>query len=109
MDHIRNVEIAETIIQQMGGCGKLKAMVGANTFSFGAIDHEGYTQPYAQFKFKMNPKLKSVRVIYDEGRDLYIMQFLGRTGKIHKELDGVYCDELIKNFETTTGLLLRLF
>jgi hypothetical protein len=37
------------------------------------------------------------------------MQFLGRTGKIHKELDGVYCDELIKNFETTTGLVLRLF
>jgi len=109
MDHFRNMQIAQTIVQQMGGFSRLKAMVGANDFSYGAIDHEGYAQPYAQFKFKMNTKLKSVKVIYDEGRDLYIMQFLGRTGKIHKELDGVYCDELVKNFETTTGLALRLF
>lgn len=109
MDHIRNIEIAQTIVQQMGGCGKLKAMVGANDFTYGAIDNEGYSKPYVQFKFKMNPKLKSCRVIYDEGRDLYIMQFLGRTGKIHKELNEVYCDELISKFETTTGLLLRLF
>ena len=109
MDHFRNMQIAQTIVQQMGGFSRLKAMVGANDFSYGAIDHEGYAQPYAQFKFKMNPKLKSCRVIYDEGLDLYIMQFLGRTGKIHKELNEVYCDELIKNFETTTGLALRLF
>ena len=34
-------QIAETIIQQMGG-GKLVAMVGAKNFSFGSIDYNGF-------------------------------------------------------------------
>lgn len=102
-------QIAETIIQQMGGAGKLKAMVGAHTFTYGPIDYQGFVQPFMQFKFKMHPKIKSCRVIYVEGKDTYVMQFLGRTGKIHKEIEDVYCDELIYNFEQTTGLYLKLF
>lgn len=109
MDNDKNVEICEIIIQQLGGYNKLKAMVGASNYNFGTIKYKEYEQPCVLFKFKMNPKIKSLRVIYDEGKDLYAMQFLGRTGKIHKEIDDVFCDELVKNFEETTGLLLRLF
>lgn len=102
-------QIAETIIQQMGGAGRLKAMVGANSFIYGPIDYKGFTQPFMAFKFKMNPKIKSLRVIYEEGKDTYVMQFLGRTGKVISEIDDVYCDDLIDIFEQTTGLYLRLF
>lgn len=101
-------QIADTIIQQMGGAFKLTAMVGAHTFTYGSIDYQGFVQPFMQFKFKMHPTIKSCRVIYVEGKDTYVMQFLGRTGKIHKEIEDVYCDELIHNFEQTTRLYLSL-
>lgn len=102
-------EIAQIILQQMGGTNRLVAMVGANGFTYGSIDYNGFTQPFVLFKFKMNPKMKSLRVIYEEGKDTYVMQFLGRTGKVIKEFGDVYCDDLMDIFEETTGLYLRLF
>lgn len=102
-------EVAQIILQQMGGNNRLVAMVGANSFTYGSIDYNGFTQPFVSFKFKMNPKMKSLRVIYEEGKDTYVMQFLGRTGKVIKEFGDVYCDDLVDIFEETTGLYLRLF
>ncbi len=102
-------QIADTIIKQMGGASVLRIMVGASDFSYGTIDYKGFVQSYGMFKFKMNTKLKYVRVIYDEGKDTYVMQFLGRTFKVHKEFEDVYCDELVRIFEETTGLYLKLW
>lgn len=102
-------EIAQTIIYQMGGANRLTAMIGANSFTYGSMEYNGFTQPFMAFKFKMNPTMKSLRVIYEEGKDTYVMQFLGRTGKVIKEIEDVYCDDLIDIFENTTRLYLRLF
>ena len=42
-------EVANTIIQQMGG-RKLCAMVGAKNFTYGAIEYAGFYQPYMILK-----------------------------------------------------------
>ena len=56
----------------------------------------------------MNPTLKSLRVIYEEGKDLYVMQFLNRTGKVVKEFEEVYAEDLVPIFEDTTKLYTHL-
>lgn len=100
-------EIANTIIQQMGG-RKLCAMIGAKNFTYGAIEYDGFHQPYMIFQFAMSRKYKYCRVIYDQGRDTYIFQLLNNKGEVKFELEDVYCDDLIPLFEEKTGLYLYL-
>lgn len=104
-------EIAETIIAQMGGASRLHIMVGADSFTSGRIEYDGFEQPYVQFKFKMNRKMNYCRVIYEEGKDTYVMQFWKLRKlefKLVQEYTNVYCDDLIQMFEETTGLHLVL-
>lgn len=104
-------EIAETIIAQMGGASRLHIMVGADSFASGRIEYDGFEQPYVQFKFKMNRKMNYCRVIYEEGKDTYVMQFWKlrkESFTLIKEIADVYCDDLIPLFEETTGLHLVL-
>jgi len=100
-------EIANTIIQQMGG-NKLHAMVGAKNFTYGAIEYDGFYQPYMIFQFAMSRKYKYCRVIYNQGADTYIFQLLNNKGEVKFGLDNVYCDDLIPLFEEKTGLYLSL-
>ena len=105
-------EVAEIILQQMGGSRKLVAMVGANKFTYGEKEYDGFVQPYVMFNFKMNPKMNWCKVIYEEGKDTYVMQFIKQSGmkepKVVQEYKEVYCDDLISLFEQTTGLYLYL-
>ena len=99
-------DIATTIIDQMGGSGRLQAFVGANSFGCDEIEYDGFKQPAVWFKFKMN----LCRVIYEEGKDLYVVQFIKATIKglkIVKEFTDVYAEDLIPLFENTTGLVLH--
>ena len=100
-------QIAETIIQQMGG-GKLVAMVGAKNFSFGSIDYNGVEQPYMIFQFAMSRKYKYCRVIYEEGKDLYVFQLLNNKGEVKVNVEDAFCEDLIPLFEEKTGLYLSL-
>lgn len=103
-------EIATTIIDQFGGACRLKAFVGANSFVCGETEYDGFKQPAVWFKFKMNRKMNVCRVIYEAGKDLYVVQFIKTTTKdfkIVKEFNEVYAEDLIPLFENTTGLLLR--
>lgn len=110
---METLSIAQTILSQMGGINRLSITVGADKFGHGTMKYDGFSQPYVQFKFKMNRKMNWCRVIYEEGKDTYVMQFLQQRGidplKIVKEYKDVYCDDLIPLFEETTGLILRLF
>lgn len=102
--------IAATIIEQMGGIARLKAFVGADLFGCDEIEYDGFKQPMTWFKFKMNRKMNVCRVIYEEGKDLYVVQFIKATSKgvkIVKEFTNVYAEDLIPLFENTTGLVLR--
>lgn len=110
MDKQHIQAIASTIIDQFGGAGRLKAFVGANSFVCGETEYDGFKQPAVWFKFKMNRKMNVCRVIYEAGKDLYVVQFVKATAKdfkIVKEFNEVYAEDLIPMFENTTGLLLR--
>ena len=101
-------EIGNTIISQMGGFGKLSAMVGAKNFSCSVTEYDGFPQPSVIFQFAMSRKYKYCRVIYNQGADTYVFQLLNNKGEIKFELDNVYCDDLIPLFEEKTGLYLHL-
>lgn len=110
MDKQHIQDIATTIIEQMGGSGRLQAFVGANSFGCDEIEYDCFKQPAVWFKFKMNRKMNVCRVIYEEGKDLYVLQFIKATSKgvkIVEEHTDVYAEDLIPLFENTTGLVLR--
>ena len=74
------------------------------------IEYEGFNQPAVWFKFKMNRTMNVCRVIYEEGKDLYVVQFIKASIKglkIVKEFTDVYAEDLIPLFENTTGLVLH--
>ncbi len=110
-------QIAQTILNQMGGTGKLTAMVGANNFVF-----DGEKQNVS-FKFKACKKCNYVRITLN-AMDFYDVEFI----KIHREaslkqllagkttkepttvetFDNVDCEQLNPIFESVTGLYLSL-
>ncbi len=95
-----NVQIAQTIAQQMGGTKRLQMFLGAMNF----VAHEnGLT-----FKFKGNRKFTHLKVTLNS-MDTYDMEFIkvhGASIKTVKEFDGVYNDMLVSIFEDTTKLYL---
>jgi len=93
---------AETIIQQMGGSGKLRAMVGATQFAF---DDSG-----VRFSFKGCRKANKC-VVELTAMDTYNLKFYRYsptkgTCDEKQAYEGVYCDQLIELFEGYTGLYL---
>ena len=64
MDKQHIQDIATTIIEQMGGSGRLQAFVGANSFGCDEIEYDGFNQPAVWVKFKMNRTMNVCRVIY---------------------------------------------
>jgi hypothetical protein len=99
-------EITETIITQMGGVGRLVKFTGAYNF----IDHGNGLS----FKFDnvTDKKINYCKVTYDEGEDLYNLEFgfiRGLNYKKVKEMEGIYFDQLIDIFEEETRMYLTLF
>ena len=122
MEYTRDeqIEIANTILQQMGGHGRLKAMVGINKHC--ALNAG------LQFSFKGSRKMNKVSIELNS-MDRYDVKFykiptlrsdcspnaLDRYFEnIEKcktpvaEFGGLYSDMLINTFEDTTGLRLSL-
>lgn len=97
-------EVAQTILKQMGGTGKLAAMIGAKDF----IAHPNGVA----FKF-MDPgagKPNYVKIILN-ARDTYDVEFgrlRGMNYKVIKSFEDIYNDSLRSLFERTTGLYLSL-
>ena len=97
--------VALTILQQMGGQRKLKAMIGAHYFS--GDDN------MLMFSFKGCRKANKCRVTLDYASDLYIFELFKFSPKkldstpVFK-LEGVYFDMLKPIFEDETGLYLSL-
>ena len=103
-DTDRNMQIAETILQQMGGAGRLVAMTGAKNFMMDG--------PALSFKFPNRPKGRPnyCKVTLDPS-DTYTVTF-GRIVKwdlrLVETFTGIYCDGLVDLFEIKTGLYLSL-
>ncbi len=95
---------AETIIEQMGGFGNLRMMMGATFLK----DTENQA---LIMKFKGSRKANVVEIRLN-AMDLYDMTFrkMGRNGVVDvEEHNDVYNDQLQEIFTKVTGLYTRLF
>ena len=99
-------EIANEIARQLGGFGKLKAMVNARDFGCG----ESNGNPYLSFKFSMYPRANTCQIVLTVS-DTYTVRFWKVTTKkreLVSEHEQIYADMLIELFESETGLDLSL-
>jgi len=91
------------IIDQLGGSGRLKAMVGAWNFI-----RDG--EKNVQFRFKGSKVANHVSISLNS-KDLYDVSFCkvhGDSVKKEKHYKGNYNDGLVELFEEHTGLYLSL-
>ena len=102
-DAERDEEIARTILEQLGGTGRLVAMTGAKHFMTDG--------PAVSFKFANRAPAPNYVKITLDASDTYTVTF-GRIVKFElrssSTVSGIYCDQLVELFENTTGLYLSL-
>jgi hypothetical protein len=106
MTKTSNLEVAETILQQLGGIHQLTAMIGAHSFMGSEKDRS------LTFKWKADAKhgANAVTITLDPS-DTYTVKFFKCRGyNISEvaELNDVYSDMLVEMFEEVTGLYLSL-
>jgi hypothetical protein len=92
---------AEILIQQLGGLGRLRAMIAAHSFMAGANS--------LNFQFKGSRAANRVAISLEN--DLYNVAFYaGRGVNVRKvaEQTGVYAESLRQVFEGFTGLYLSI-
>lgn len=95
--------IADAILVQLGGAGRLSAMMGAEHLSYNA---EGDLN----FRFKLCPKANHLR-IHLNGLDLYDLTFTKIRGvdvKTVETITNIYAEDLKPVIEQSTGLCLSL-
>ena len=98
--------VAATILKQLGGTGRLVAMIGAHTF----IDHGNGVS----FKWKARTDRPSKRGNYlkialrNDEYDLTFQYLRGYNSKVVKELRGIQASNLKMAIERQTGLRLSL-
>ncbi len=105
------LSIANTIAKQLGGLNRLTLMTGARDF---VGSEEGRYLHIRLPRGKAKDGINSIKITLDAD-DTYTMTFARQAGAnggfkliTVKEIEGVYCDQLVKIFETTTGLYLSL-
>ena len=99
-----NNTVAATILAQLGGAGRLSAMIAASSFS----DHGDALS----FKFKGSRKYNVCKVTLaaDDTYTVALRHFNLRTLKDKNEIEfaGIYADRLKGLIEDETGLFLSL-
>lgn len=94
-----DMEVAKTILQQLGG-KQFQMMTGAKNF---VADENSL-----QFKIGSNAKRVGYVRIQLDPDDTYTVQFTSSSGKLIKELDMIYADQLQSVFTDYTGMYTRL-
>lgn len=98
-----NEDVSSTIADQMGGVGRLKAMLGAQVFK---------RDNGIAIKWPSKQRSKGNYVEIDlNASDTYDVKFFNASGTTKKEIksyEGVYADRLVDTFEKQTGYFLRL-
>jgi len=107
----RQTELAKTILEQLGGGGRLRAMLGVK--SFVALESKAGFEGGLMFNFpnKIRSKANGVQIQYSYD-DLYSITFWRinprSAGKILETFHGIYADQLKSLIENQTGLYLSL-
>lgn len=96
-------EIAENIVQQLGGLALLRLMLGTRQVTF---NDRGI-----RFDIRGCAKINYVQIEYDAGMDLYQMKFFRVSASkasltLVSECDDLYADQLCDIIESKTGLFL---
>lgn len=97
------MEIANTIIDQLGGYGKLAAMINAKYFTY---DKNGTVN----FRFSGCKKMNHIKISLNL-KDLYDVEFykIGRFDwKVVANFNDVYAEDLKRLFKSETGLDISL-
>lgn len=97
-------QVGKTILQQMGGLGRITAMLGAKNI---VLSDNGVSFRWPN---KERAKGNAVRITLDPS-DTYTMEFLnvsGSSAKTVKKYTDVYNDQLVDIFEKQTGWYLSL-
>ena len=102
-------QICETIIAQLGGTGRLCAMVGTPRKGGILVDAENLS---VTIRFKGCRKFDRVKVTLaaDDTYTVHFMKFSSRTFELTREdkTEGAHADQLVSIFESKTGLYLSL-
>lgn len=101
---MEKLEVANEILRQIGGSGRLSAMIGAHSFV------GGENSLSFQFKARAKNSIKAVRITLN-AMDLYDVEFIKiRAGKVSvfKTSEGIYNDNLKSAIENNLGLYLSL-
>lgn len=93
-------DVANIILKQMGGFGRLKMMIGAKNFS------KTDNSVTFQWPSKQRSTGNALKVTL-KGDDTYDMEFFNGPKSV-KKYDGVYNDQLKSIFEKQTGLYLTM-
>lgn len=99
-------EIAKTILTQLGG-NKFIAMTGAKNFVGGERDLT-FKLPGKNFA-KNDINYVKITLTPADTYDVEYFKTRGLTIKTITKTEGIYFDQLCKDFETETGLRTRLF
>jgi len=99
----QNMQVATTILNQLGGTQRLVTMIGARDILVG---------PYTlQFKFMTVNGINCTRITLDTNTDTYDIKWFHVRGTKVKDMGniyGIYADQLRDYFSITTGLALSL-
>jgi hypothetical protein len=102
----RASQVARITIEQMGGVGSLKLMLGATSFT----SHSDEGRGGVSFRFKGSNRANYVKVVLS-AMDTYTLRF-GKVGKYHFDIidfvEDVYNDQLDEVFYRVTGLEIKL-
>jgi hypothetical protein len=109
-DKSRQIGIAKTIGDQLGGIGRVKMMTGATKFS--VLPAQGGYLGGLDIRFPLPQHEGAVNYfkVLLAGDDTYTVEAgveRGGARKVKKQQDGVYAEDLIDLFEKLTGLYLR--
>jgi hypothetical protein len=100
-------EVLSGIFQLIGNPSRLKAMIGANSFSKGYFD--GSNHPGIQFNFPRCNRINCCQLTLDIDQDLYRLKFFDISNL--KLVDrgaypNLFVDTVRRTFEERTGLYL---
>lgn len=103
MPTTQDMTVANTILAQLGGSGRLRAMIGASSFMGAA---KALT---VRFRCRNPRRINTIKVILDPS-DTYSVEFWTITSKTMRQVGevarDVYADSLRQVIESTTGLYL---
>ena len=104
----RTQQIAQTILSQLGGSGRLKAFTGAHTFLSLPETDEQLGGLSFRIKNQASGASNQIKVSLN-GKDLYDVEFgrvWGPKYTVKSEHTDVYADQLVSLFEKETGMYL---